>query len=85
MAKAKVKAPVKAKQQYNYGLGFIALVLYSLALYSIVHGFGLHLQTFQFPANDPRIPSFAVIVAWYFLGVLLGAAGKMSKWKAMGK
>ncbi len=78
-------AKARKKEQFNYGLGLIALILYSLALYGVVQGFGLHLQTFQLPSDDPARPGFAVVAGWYFFGVLLGAAGKMAKWKAMGK
>ena len=71
----------KAKgRQENYGLGFIALVLYSLALFGIVQGFGLHLQAVQTGSQQ-----YAMVLGWYFVGLLLGAVGKMTKMKAMGK
>ena len=64
----------------NYGLGFIALVLFTLALYAFVQAFGLHLQAIQSGAQ-----AYATLLAWYFVSVLLVAVGKMVKWKAMGK
>ncbi len=85
MAKAKVVAK-SPKQQYNYGLSLIALILYSLALYSIVQGFGLHLQDIQDPNGVSHTKAgYLTLIGWYFFGVVLMAIGKMAKWKAMGK
>ena len=64
----------------NYGLGFIALVLFTLALYAFVQGFGLHLQAVQTGTQ-----AYAMLLGWYFVSVLLMAVGKMVKMKAMGK
>ena len=77
MAKAKV---VKAKQQYDYVLGFAALVLCSLALYALIQGFALHLQAVQTGAM-----AGGNVLLWYFAGVLLLLLGKMAKLKVMSK
>ena len=84
MAKARVVAR-GAKCTCNYGLVFVALVLFSLALYGLVNAFALHLLDVNLTAQDQAAKSgFAVLLMWYFAGFLLLMVGKMVKWKAHG-
>ena len=68
-------AKTSGKCTCNPGWLILALIFFSFGLYALVGGFAG-----QFGSNW----SPAQILAWYFVGFLLVAVGKMLKWKSHG-
>lgn len=72
---AKANAAKSAKCTCNPGWLILALIFFSVGLYAVVGGF-----VGQFTGSQ----SSQYILAWYFVGFLLIAIGKMLKWKSHG-
>ena len=74
MPKATTKS-LDSKCTCNPGWLILALIFFTAGLYALVGGFtGQFFNTW----------SVQYVMAWYFLGFLLLAVGKMFKWKSHG-
>jgi hypothetical protein len=72
MPKAVVQKPKTSKCNCNVGFIVLAVILGTLGIYSLATGFISH---FNYRAAG-------VVLLWYFVGVVLMALAKMSKYKA---
>ncbi len=62
----------------NLGWTVLAWILMAVGLWALVGGFST-----QFNSGDPTVVN-AVVLGWYFAGILVWGLGKMAKWKGHG-
>ncbi len=83
MAKATKAAVVgagAARCTCNYGYMIVALILLTIGLYLIVAGFAWQFNS----ASRLGDGAAGMVLAAYFIGMLIVVFGKMAKWKAHG-
>ena len=67
----------------SWGHTVVALVLFSLALYALVNAFALHLADVNAALSGiPTLTGPGMLLAWYFIGVLVLTIAKIVKWKS---
>jgi|SRR3989344_2383258 len=69
---------MEGKCECNWGMGIISVILMSVALFLLVQGFAIQLDS----AGAGRLAY--VVLVWYLVGFILMIGAKMAKHKTMG-